>query len=134
VLCFLCFAVSHRWKAAAQAVLRGTCIPPNKVCSRSLKLGYVDQIRLHVVVLASTVLSWGEPKAAAEKTTVGSLNKVYVQSFCYCEFLHLPPSATGVRRQFGFLAGGSRPYSSSPRLRRRTWSCPSPLLAEVTLE
>jgi hypothetical protein len=75
-----------------KAVLRGTCIPPNKVCS-SLKLGYVDQIRLCAVALLSVaMLSWGEPKVVAEK--------VYVQNFCYCEFLHLPPPACGRSLEF----------------------------------
>ena len=60
---FLFFAVFRWWQAVTHVWLRDSRIPHNKVCIGALKLGFLGQARLCVVVLLpAAVLPWRELK------------------------------------------------------------------------
>jgi hypothetical protein len=136
ILCLLYF-VSFRWQVATKAEWRSTCIPRNKVCYRNLKLDFVDQIWLGVVLLPdAVVLSWGEPEAASVKITDGSLNKVCVFNFFYCKsiFHLLPPVCCGSLEFDGGLISLLRCHEDlhvGISIPTAATSCLAPLLMEV---
>jgi hypothetical protein len=87
---FLFLAGSCLWQAVAQVRMRGSVIPPNKVCSGGLERRLSGQARLlPMALLVAVVLLRREPKAAALETPGVSVNKVWFMDLCSYFFLRI---------------------------------------------
>jgi hypothetical protein len=99
---FFLLAADRWWHAVLQGWRRGSCISPNKVRFRGLKLESAGQTLLRAVIsLATMVLPWWETEVVMVRSSAASLNKVWLHSFSDCNSsLYLPTLARGGSREF----------------------------------